>query len=92
VAKVVEVTELDVAVNVAEVAPAATVVEAGTVTAPALLDNETDKPPGGAAVVKVMVPVENPPPATLVGLRETADRAAVATGVTASEAVLLTVR
>ena len=87
-----EITELVAAVNVAVLEPAATVMEAGTVTAEALLDNATDAPPAGAALLKVTVPVADAPPATLVGLRDIADRAAVTTGVTVSEAVLLTVR
>jgi hypothetical protein len=59
-----------VIVKVAVVLPAATVTLAGTVATPVLLlDKETTAPPVGAGAVRVTVPVEVLPPATLVGLR-----------------------
>src|SRR5215203_912344 len=57
-------------VKVALVDPAGTVTLAGTVAAAVLLlDNETGRPPDGAAEVRVMVPVAELPPTTAVGLR-----------------------
>jgi len=49
-------------VNVAEVLPAATVTEGGTLAAPLELESETLVPPGPAGPVKVTVPVEELPP------------------------------
>lgn len=65
-------TAFDVAVNVAEVAPAATVTLAGTVAADVLLlESVTLAPPEGAAEESVTVPVEFAlPPTTLVGLSD----------------------
>jgi hypothetical protein len=69
VTDVAAVTVLVVTVNVALVAPAATVTLAGTVaTAVLLLVSVTTVPPAGAAALKVTVPVEELPPVTLVGL------------------------
>ena len=66
------VTESDVAVNVAVVAPAATVTEAGTVAAEVFeLDNVTTAPPVGAATCKVTVPVLVAPAVTEVGVSAT---------------------
>jgi hypothetical protein len=76
-----------VTVNVPVVLPAATVTEAGTVAAALLLDKTTEMPPAGAALFKVIVPVEELPRATLVGLSDTDERAAGAVMVRA--AVLL---
>jgi hypothetical protein len=66
------VTEVVVTVNVALVAPAATVTLAGTVaTEVLLLVSVTAAPPAGAAPFKVTVPVDEVPPVTLVGLSVT---------------------
>lgn len=55
-------------VNVALVAPAATVTLAGVLaTVVLLLDSVTTAPPAGAAPLSVTVPVEEFPPVTLVG-------------------------
>ena len=64
---------MDVMVNVAEVAFAATVTVAGTVAADVLLlERFTAIPPAGAAAESVTVPVALAmPPITLVGLSET---------------------
>ena len=71
VAEVTAVTPVVDTVNVAEVAPAATVTEAGT-DALALLDfSVTTVPPEGAAAERVTVPVLDEPPAKELGLRET---------------------
>lgn len=59
---------------------------AGTVTLPAetcatavlLLDNVTIAPPVGAGPVRVTVPLEEVPPVTLAGFRETDPSATVA--------------
>ena len=82
------VTALLVTVKVAVVAPAATVIEAGTVAAAVLLlVSVTTVPPVGAAPFRVIVPVLFAPPVNDVGLR---DKAESATGFTVSVAVLLT--
>jgi hypothetical protein len=61
-------------VKVALVDPAGTVTLAGTVAAAVLLlNNETARPPDGAAEVRVMVPVAELPPTTAVGLRLNAE-------------------
>jgi hypothetical protein len=58
--------------NVVLVAPAATVVVAGTVaTAVLLLERDTEIPPLGAAAVKLTVPVVDEPPTTVVGFTAT---------------------
>ena len=80
-------TALAVTVKVALVAPWATVTLAGTVAAAVLLDSVTPNPPAGAAPVNVTVPCADAPPATLVGLTETAERDAG--GVTVSVAVFV---
>ena len=68
-----------VTVNVAVVAPAATVTLAGTCAAAVLLlVSVTTAPPTGAGLSNVTVPVEETPPNTDVGLRLTELR--VATG------------
>ena len=68
-------TALVLTVNVALVAPAATVTLDGTVAAVVLLlKSVTTAPPDGAAPVSVTVPVEGFPPVTLVGFGETEER------------------
>ena len=64
-----------VAVNVAVVAPDATVTEAGTVSAAALLDSDTVPPP---VLLIVTVHVDVPPEFRLVGLHDTLLRVGVA--------------
>src|SRR6202045_4296910 len=74
---VVEVaTALVLTVNVALVAPAATVTLEGTVAAAVLLlESVTCAPPGGAGPLNVTVPVEDcVPPITLVGLSVNEER------------------
>jgi len=70
-AVIVAATEVATAVvftvNVADVAFAATVTEAGSVADAVVLDRATFTPPDGAGPVKVTVPAEEVPPATLVG-------------------------
>jgi len=68
VAVTLDETVLVVTVNVAVVAFAATVTEAGTCAAALLLDSVTTVPPAGAAELNVTVPVDVAlPPTTLVG-------------------------
>jgi hypothetical protein len=63
-------TELVATTKVAVVLPAGTVKLPGTVaTAMLLLDRVTIAPPAGAATLSVTVPVDVPPPPTLVGRR-----------------------
>ena len=90
VAEAVADTDCVVTVNVALLAPAAMVTEAGTVAEVLLLDRVTLAPPVGAAAVRVTVPVAEVPPVTLAGLTVTAERAAVAAGVMVTVPVLLT--
>jgi len=85
-------TALVLTVNVALVAPAATVTLAGTLAAVVLLlESVTVAPPAGAAPLKVTVPVEEFPPVTLVGFSESEERVGGGGGaaVTVSEADLL---
>ena len=87
------VTVLVLTVNVALVAPAATVTLEGTVaTDVLLLESATCAPPDGAGPLSVTVPVEDFPPVTLVGLNVSEVRvgAGGAAGFTVSEAVLVT--
>lgn len=60
-----------VAVNVAVVAPEATVTDAGTVTDPLLLESETAAPPLGAPCDNVTVQVVVPPDARLDAVQVT---------------------
>src|SRR5436190_24326744 len=65
------VTALVLTVNVALVAPAATVTLEGTVaTDVLLLESATCAPPDGAGPLSVTVPVEESPPVTVVGLSD----------------------
>ena len=68
IATVPTVTVFVTTVNVAVVAPAATVTEAGTVAALVLLlVNVTTAPPAGAAALSVTVPVLFAPPVSVAG-------------------------
>ena len=58
-------------VNVVEVDPALTVTVDGTVAAVLSDDRVTTKPPVGATLPSVTVPVAEVPPVKVVGLRET---------------------
>lgn len=70
------VTDAVLTVNVPLEAPVGIVILPGTVAALVLLlDSVTTAPPVGAGPVKVTVPCEMLPPATLVGLRTTVDSA-----------------
>src|SRR6267378_1174777 len=60
--------------NVAVVAPAGTVTLGGALAAPLLLESATGAPPVGAGPLNATVPVEEFPPATLVGFSETEER------------------
>lgn len=88
----VAVTEAVVTVNVAVVAPAATVTLAGTAAIAVLaLLNVTTAPPLGAALLNVTVPCEELPPVTVVGFSVTEERLAGGGGcVTVSVALLVT--
>jgi hypothetical protein len=83
-------TEVVVTGKVAVVLFAATVTEAGTVTAALLLESETDTPPVGAAALNVMLPVVEVPPVTLAGLTASDESETVEPGLMLSAAVLLT--
>jgi hypothetical protein len=88
VAVAVAVTVRVVTGNVAEVWPAATVTEAGTVAFGLLLESATAIPPAGAAPLSFAVPVEEFPPTTDVGLSVTLESATF--GVIVRAAVLVT--
>ena len=78
-------------VNVADVAPWATVTADGIVAATMFDDNVTTAPPGGAPVVSVTVPVDAAPPVTDDGVALTALNAAAGGGgggFTVNDAVL----
>ena len=66
-------TEVVVTVKLALLTPASTVTLAGKVAAAELSENITTAPPVSAAALKVTVPVEELPPTTLVGLRDSAE-------------------
>jgi hypothetical protein len=86
------VTAVVFTINVALVAPAATVTLAGTVAADALLERLTTAPLLGACPLSVTVPVEEEPPVTLLGLSTIEDRVGgVPAGVTVSVAVCVDV-
>ena len=63
--------------NVMLVDPAGTVTLEGTLAAELLLESETAKPPGGAEAVSVTRPCVGEPPATLAGVIEIAESAAL---------------
>jgi hypothetical protein len=74
VADVTAVTDTVLTVNVALVAPAATITLPGTVAALVLLlVSMTTAPPAGAAPVSVTVPCDAAPPVTLTGLTASDD-------------------
>ena len=77
VTEVEAVTVLVVTVNVALVAPAATVTLAG-VLADALLSESVTTVADGAAPVNVTVPCDELPPTTLVGFRVNVERVTLA--------------
>jgi len=82
-------TALVLTVNVALVAPAATVTLAGTrATVVLLLESATCAPPAGAGPLNVTAPVDEFPPVTLVGLNvsEASVGAGGGAGFTVSEA------
>lgn len=62
-------TPVVVTVNVAEIAPEATVTVAGIVAAELSLDKLTTDPPDAAGPERVTVPVLVPPPITEIGER-----------------------
>jgi hypothetical protein len=70
---VAELTPLVVTVNVALVAPAATVTLTGVVAEVLSSERVTTAPPVGAGPLKVAVPVVLLPPVTLVGLKVTVE-------------------
>src|SRR5438132_1605109 len=86
------VTALVLTVNVALLAPAATVTLAGTVAVDVLLlVRVTAAPPAGAGPLSVTVPVEDcAPPVTVVGFSVSVESVGDACGATAGEAVLVT--
>ena len=75
-----------VTVNVALVAPAATVTLAGVVEDALLSDRVTTAPPVGARPFNVTVPVEELPPNTLVGFMTKVD---IASGAMVNPAVFV---
>jgi len=79
-------TALVLTVNVALVAPAATVTLDGTrAAAVLLLDSVTIAPPAGAAPLSITVPVEEFPPVTLVGFSVSDERVGDGGGAGAEE-------
>lgn len=85
-----EIVAAAVPVNVAVVAPAGTVTEAGTASSVLLLDSVTVEPPPGAAGLIVTVQVDVPPPLRLPELQVTEESAGIVTTplVAASDAIL----
>jgi hypothetical protein len=90
VADVVLATTVVVTVKVALLAPPATVTLAGTVTPDELELSVTTRPPLGAGPLKVTVPWEVVPPATLVGFSESVFKMLTTCGFTVRVAVLVT--
>jgi len=86
------VTALVLTVNVALLAPAATVTLAGTVAVDVLLlVRVTAAPPAGAGPLSVTVPVEDcAPPVTVVEFSVSVESVGEACGATVSEAVWVT--
>lgn len=82
-----EVTDVVVTVKVAVLLPAATVTVAGTVAAAFPLESATAIPAAGAAPLRVIVPVEEVPPGTLMGLSDRVESATA--GVMVSPAVVV---
>src|SRR5437660_12393455 len=79
-------TVLVLTVNVALVAPAATVTLEGTVaTDVLLLESATCAPPDGAGPLSVTVPVEESPPVAVVGLSDSEESVRDGAGVGISE-------
>ena len=78
-----------VTANVAEVAAAATVTDAGTVRAELVFDKATPAPPLGAAWVKVTVQVLEELDPRLVGLHASEETSTDATRLTLAVAELL---
>jgi hypothetical protein len=76
VAGVLALTAVVFTVKVIEVMPPGIVTVAGTIAEDRLLESVITAPPAGAGPVRVTVPVEDAPPATVVGLRLNADRTA----------------
>ena len=78
-------------VNLADELPERTVTVAGTLARTGLLlDKFTTIPPDGAAALSVTVPIEEAPPATMVGLSVKEARTADASGNTLIEADFVT--
>src|SRR3954466_2862757 len=63
-------TAMLVTSKVAVVAPSFTVTVAGTVAASLSDESDTTVPPAGAAPLRVIVPVEELPPATFAGIND----------------------
>jgi hypothetical protein len=81
------VTAVAVPVNVADVAPAETVTDAGTVSFELLLERETAAPPVEAEEVKETVQAVVPAPAIVVGIQDKVLSCGAAVGCTVTEAV-----
>jgi hypothetical protein len=91
VTRVSVLTAVVVTVNVAVVAPAGTVMLAGTLAAPLLLESATCAPPVGAAPLSVTVPVGDcVPPVTLAGFSVSEETVGSGGDVTLSVAVWAT--
>ena len=91
VTTIFRLTDTVVTLKVVVVLPANTVTDEGTAALLGLLlDKATTKPLAGAGVVSVTVATELLPPRTLVGLRESAESAAVGWGFTVKVADLAT--